>query len=62
MYEFLTKWIISSDIGTMNMSKYLGDDTAINRVSLGFSKRSSGFFKGASGVFDGWLVRMFRSR
>ena len=60
MYEVLLKWIIPSDIGMMNMTKYLGDDEAMEKVSIGFSQRSNGVLKGAIGALDGWLVRIVR--
>ena len=60
MNEVLTKWIVSSDIGMMNMPEYLGDYTDVNRVSLGFPKRSRGDLKGDIGALDGWLVRIVR--
>ena len=60
MYDVLLKWIIPSDIGKMNMTKYLGDDDAMKEVSLGFSKRSNGVLKGAIGALDGWLVRIVK--
>lgn len=60
MYEVLLKWIIPSDIGMMNMIKYVGDDEAMDKVSDGFSKRSNGVLKGTIGALDGWLVRIVK--
>ena len=42
------------------MTKYLGDDMAMERVSMGFSKRSKGVLKGAIRALDVWLVRIVR--
>ena len=33
IYEVLTQWIIPSDIGMINMTKYLGDDISMERVN-----------------------------
>ena len=60
MYDVLLKWIIPSDIGKMNMTKYLGDDDTMDKVSLGYSKRSNGVLKGAIGALDGWLLRVVK--
>ena len=60
MYEVLLKWIMKTDIGDLNMSKYLGDKQAMAKVSAGFSKRSNGLLIGAIGAIDGWLVRIVR--
>ena len=60
MYEVLLKWIMKTDIGDLNMSKYLGDKQAMSKVSAGFSKRSNGLLIGAIGAIDGWLVRIVR--
>ena len=60
MYDVLLKWIIPSDIGMMNMIKYVGDDEAMDKVSNGFSKRSNGVLKGAIGALDCWLVRIVK--
>ena len=60
MHEVLKNWIIDTNIGDINITKYLNDDERMNRVSEGFSKRSNGIFKGAIGALDGWLVRINR--
>ena len=38
IYDILLKWIINTDIGDMNMTRYLGDKAAMLKVSKGFSK------------------------
>ena len=43
------------------MSKYLGDDSAISKASLGFSARSNGVLNGAVSAVDGWLMSIVRS-
>ena len=53
IYEFLTHWIIPSDIGIINMTKYLGGNTTIARVSLDCSKRSKYVLKGDIGTLYG---------
>ena len=58
--EVLLNWIIHTDIGDLNMVKYLGDEEAMAKVSAGFSKRSNGVLQGAIGAIDGWLVRIVR--
>lgn len=40
IYVLLTELINPSDIGTKNVSKYQGEGSDMNRVSLGFSARS----------------------
>lgn len=40
------------------MTKYLGDDNVMDKVSLGFAKVSNGSLKGALRAFDGWLLRI----
>ena len=44
----------------INMTKHLGDDMAMERLSMFFSKRPKGVLKGAIGALDGWLVRIVR--
>ena len=56
LHDVLLHWIIETDIGNINMTKYLNDDDAMARVSAGFSQRSKGVLKGAIGAIDGWLV------
>ena len=60
MYDVLINWIIKPDIGNLNMVKYLGDKSAMARVSTGFSTRSNGVLIGVISVIDGWLVRIVR--
>ena len=60
LYKVLLDWIVKTDIGDINMVKYLGDKEAMAKVSAGFSKRSLGVLKGAIGAIDGWLVRIVR--
>lgn len=42
------------------MYKYLGDNSTMSKVSLGFLARSNGISKGAIGALDEWLVRIVR--
>ena len=44
----------------MNMKAYLENEEEMERVSLGFSKRSKGILRGAIGALDGWLVKIVR--
>ena len=60
MFDVLQEWVIAGNIGDLNMTKYLGDEMAMAKVSHGFSKRSRGIFKGAIGALDGWVVRIVR--
>ena len=57
----MTQWIIPSDIEMINITKYLGDDMAMERVSIGFSKRSTGVLKGAIGALNGWSASIIRT-
>ena len=45
MFHVLQKWIMDTDIGEINMEKYLDDNLEMSRVSLGFSERSYGVLK-----------------
>ena len=60
IYDILLKCIIPSDIGIMNMTNYVGYNSAMDKVSIGFSQRSNGILKGAIGVFNSWLVRIVK--
>ena len=60
MYQVLSEWIITPNIGKMNIAKYLSNDDAMARVSNGFSLCSDGFLVGVIGTLDGWLVRIRR--
>lgn len=57
MSEALTECITPSDIRIMmNMFKYLGNDSAMDRIGLGFSARSNTIFKYDIGRLYEFLV------
>ena len=56
----LKEWIIDINLGEMDITSYLTDENELNRVSVGFSKRSNGVLIGAIGAIDGWLVKIKR--
>ena len=58
--DVLHNWIIKSNIGNINMKRYLNDEVELDRVSNGFSQRSNGILTGAIGAIDGWLVKIQR--
>ena len=60
MYYVLSYWIISTNIGHIDIYRYLQDEIAMKKVSDGFAKRSNGIFIGTIGAIDGWLVRIIR--
>ena len=53
-------WIVSPNLGGMNIKEYLSNPEELQRVSAGFAKRSNGVLRGAIGVMDGWLVKIVR--
>jgi len=59
-YEVLEYWIVSPNLGGMNIKEYLSNPEALRRVSAGFSQRSNGVLRGAIGAMDGWLVKIIR--
>ena len=56
----LKEWIIDINLGEMDITSYLTDEKELNRVSVGFSKRSNGVLIGAIGAIDGWFVKIKR--
>ena len=60
MYYVLSYWIISTNIGHLDIYGYLQDETAMKKVSDGFTKRYNGIFIGTIGAIYGWLVCIIR--
>ena len=44
--EVLLKWLICTGFGDLYITKYLGDKYAMEKVSIGFVKRSNSVLKG----------------
>lgn len=60
MLDDLMDWVIKGDIGDLNMTKFLGNERTMAKVSHRVSKRSGGIFMGAIGALDGWVVHIVR--
>ena len=52
-YEVLEYWIVSPNLGGMNIKEYLSNPEELRRVSAGFAQRSNGVLRGAIGAIDG---------
>ena len=53
IYDVMMNWIINHNLVNLNMLKFLGDKTAMEKISKGFSARSNNVLIGAIGEFDG---------
>lgn len=60
MCDVLLHWIIKTNIGDLNISKYLDDVSSMEKVSVGFSKRSNSNLMGETGALGGMVVRIVR--
>ena len=45
-------------ISGIDFYEYLNNEAAMNKVSVGFAKRSNGIFKAVMGALDDWQVRI----
>ena len=60
MFYIRSYWIISTNIGNIDIHDYLQNENAMKKVREGFAQRSNGAFIGAIGATYGWLVRIIR--
>ena len=60
MFYVLSYWIISTNIGHIDIHDCLQNKIAMKKVSEGSGQRSNDVFTSTIGVIDGWLVRILR--
>ena len=53
-------WIIGTNIGKMDIVRYMNDEEEMKKVSQGFARRSNGVLRGAIGSINNWLVKIQR--